>query len=269
VLDSLGFVDAVRGLPEQLAAAHAAARDALAGAALPAATDLTSIAVLGMGGSGISGDVLAAAASHDLCLPVQVHKQIRTPAYIGPRTLVLAVSYSGDTEETVSMARGAIDAGAPVIAISSGGELARLATESGALHLACPGGYRHRSAIGALVALTEDPVQTVRQEAYATLAVLAGQGGRVHLAWALQQLPPERRAERLEGLTSVDRMLAERLQRLFERDELRTATDPEGLRDDAPWVRACEEGMTWDDLPPSPPGRSTDSTTRPETAAQG
>jgi HEAT repeat protein len=127
----------------------------------------------------------------------------------------------------------------------------------------------HRSAIGALVALTEDPVQTVRQEAYATLAVLAGQGGRVHLAWALQQLPPERRAERLEGLTSVDRVLAERLQRLFERDELRTATDPEGLRDDAPWVRACEEGMTWDDLPPSPPGRSTDSTNRPETAAQG
>ena len=85
-------------------------------------------------------------------LPVQVHKQLRTPAYIGPRTLVLAVSYSGDTEETVSMARGAIDAGASVIAISSGGELARLATESGALHLACPGGYMPRAAIGALVA---------------------------------------------------------------------------------------------------------------------
>ena len=109
MLDTLGFVDAVRGLPEQLADAHAATRDALAGAALPAAADITSIAVLGMGGSGISGDVLAAAASGDLCLPVSVHKQIRTPAYIGPRTLVFAVSYSGDTEETVSMARGAIE----------------------------------------------------------------------------------------------------------------------------------------------------------------
>jgi len=127
----------------------------------------------------------------------------------------------------------------------------------------------HLSAIGALVALTEDPVHTVRQEAYATLAVLAAQGGRVRLAWALQQLPPERRAERLERLAHVDRVLAERLQRLFERDELRAATDPEGLRDDAPWVRACEEGMTWDDLPTSPSGRPHGSPSRPETTAQG
>lgn len=152
MLDSLGFVEAVRGLPEQLAAAHAAARDALAGASLPAAADLTSIAVLGMGGSGISGDVLAAAASHELCLPVQVHKQLRTPAYIGPHTLVFAVSYSGDTEETVSMTRGAIEAGARVVVVASGGELARLAAEAGALHLACPGGYMPRAAIGALIA---------------------------------------------------------------------------------------------------------------------
>lgn len=126
----------------------------------------------------------------------------------------------------------------------------------------------HVAAIGALVALTEDPVHTVRQEAYATLAVLAGKGGRVRLAWALQQLPAERRAERLERLALVDRVLAERLQRLFERDELRTATDPEGLRDDAPWVRACEEGQTWDDLPSAPPGRSATPPARPETAAQ-
>jgi glucose/mannose-6-phosphate isomerase len=152
MLDTLGFVDAVRGLPEQLAAARAATADALAGATLPAATDLTSIAVLGMGGSGISGDVLAAAASGDLCLPVSVHKQIRTPAYIGPRTLVFAVSYSGDTEETVSMTRGALEAGAQVVAVSSGGELARMAADAGAVHVPCPTGYMPRAAIGTLIA---------------------------------------------------------------------------------------------------------------------
>ncbi|MFM7061212.1 MAG: bifunctional phosphoglucose/phosphomannose isomerase [Actinomycetes bacterium] len=152
MLDSLGFVEAVSGLPEQLAAARASTAEALAGVALPGAGDLTSIAVLGMGGSGISGDVLAAAASGELCLPVVVHKQIRTPAYIGPRTLVFAVSYSGDTEETVAMTRGAIEAGARVVTVSSGGELARLAADAGALHVPCPPGYMPRAAIGTLIA---------------------------------------------------------------------------------------------------------------------
>jgi len=151
-LDSLNFLEAVRGLPEQIADAHVAARDALRGASLPAPVDLTSIAVLGMGGSGISGDVLASVGSNELSLPVLVHKQIRTPAYIGERTLVFAVSYSGETEETVAMTRGAIAAGARVVVVSSGGELARMANESGALHLSCPPGFMPRAAIGALVA---------------------------------------------------------------------------------------------------------------------
>ena len=77
---------------------------------------------------------------------------ICTPAYIGPRTLVLAVSYSGDTEETVSMTRGALEAGAQVVVVSSGGELARMAADAGATHLPCPPGYMPRAAIGTLVA---------------------------------------------------------------------------------------------------------------------
>lgn len=123
----------------------------------------------------------------------------------------------------------------------------------------------HRSAMGPLVRLTEDPVETVRQQAYATLATLAAQGGRVRLAWELQQLPTERRAERLERLARVDRVLAERVRVLLDRDELRNASDPEGLRDDAPWVRSCEEGRTWDEVPQSPPGRTHATSTEPAT----
>ena len=61
--DSLGFLDAVAGLPEQLIAAHDAAAAALSADALPAAADIHNIVVLGMGGSGISGDVLASVAN--------------------------------------------------------------------------------------------------------------------------------------------------------------------------------------------------------------
>jgi glucose/mannose-6-phosphate isomerase len=146
--DSLGFLDAVAGLPEQLAAAHEAAGE-VATDALPAAESIRNIVILGMGGSGIAGDVVNSVSSGVLPVPVTVMKQIRTPRFVGPGTLAFAVSYSGDTEETLSMARGAADAGATLVTISSGGALAGLPAT---LHFPCPPGLMPRAALGALVA---------------------------------------------------------------------------------------------------------------------
>ncbi len=150
--DSLRFLDAVAGLPEQLVDAHQAAGAALTAEALPAADEIHNIVVMGMGGSGIAGDVLAAVANGTLPVPVTVMKQYRTPAFVGPHTLAFAVSYSGGTEETLSMTSGALDAGAQVVAVSSGGELAELVRGRGGLHVECPPGYMPRAALGALVA---------------------------------------------------------------------------------------------------------------------
>src|SRR5262245_25967652 len=149
--DSEHFLDAVRGLPEQLTAAHEAAGE-LRVSRLPDASAVRNIVVLGMGGSGIAGDVVAAAYNDELPVPCTVLKQYRAPAFVGPGTLAFAVSYSGNTEETVSMARAAVDCGATLVAISHGGALADLAAERGALHVPCPGGYLPRAALGALVA---------------------------------------------------------------------------------------------------------------------
>jgi glucose/mannose-6-phosphate isomerase len=148
--DSLGFLDAVAGLPEQLAGAHEVAAEVHADA-FPRA-DIRNIVVLGMGGSGISGDVVAAAFNDELPVPVTVLKQIRVPAFVGPDTLAFAMSYSGDTEETLSMAASAVEKGAQLVAISSGGKLAELARGANALHMPCPPGFLPRAAIGALVA---------------------------------------------------------------------------------------------------------------------
>jgi glucose/mannose-6-phosphate isomerase len=149
-LDSLGFLDAVAGLPEQLEVAHEAAAE-IDLSSLPEGDDIDSIAVLGMGGSGMAGDVLQAVAS-SLPVPVSVLKQYRTPAFIGPRTLVFALSYSGNTEETVSMTRGAFEAGAPVVAVTFGGALDELAAEHRAVRVPCPPGLMPRGALGALLA---------------------------------------------------------------------------------------------------------------------
>jgi glucose/mannose-6-phosphate isomerase len=151
MVDSLGLVKAVRGLPEQLAGAHEAAA-ALDVSGLGNASDVANVAVLGMGGSGIAGDVLAAVAGGSLPVPVTVHKQYRTPHFVGPGTLAFAVSYSGDTEETLEMTTGALDAGARVVAVSRGGALARLARDRRALHVPCPDVPVPRAALGALVA---------------------------------------------------------------------------------------------------------------------
>lgn len=150
-LDTLNFLDAVAGLPEQLASAHESAAK-IDPANLPSAVGIANIVVCGMGGSGISGDVLAASSSGELTVPVIVSKQIRTPGFVGPNSLVFAVSYSGDTAETLAMARGAIDAGARVVCISVGGELKALAESAGAVHIPCVGGLMPRAALGALVA---------------------------------------------------------------------------------------------------------------------
>lgn len=151
--DSLGFLDAVCALPEQLADAHHAAA-ALDTDRFPPADGLRNIVVCGLGGSGISGDVLAAAANHELAVPVVVLRQLRVPRFVGPDSLVFAVSYSGGTDETLSMARGALDAGARVVAIAKAGSpLAQLVEKGGGLALpALEGIPVPRAAIGALVA---------------------------------------------------------------------------------------------------------------------
>jgi glucose/mannose-6-phosphate isomerase len=151
-VDSLGFGAALAQLPEQLTSAHEAAGE-LPAAALPDPARFDRIVTLGMGGSGIAGNVLQAVGTATLPVPVTVLKHYRTPAFVNDSTLAFALSYSGDTEETVEMARGALAAGATLVAISRGGALAALARESGSLHVECaPDILMPRLAIGALVA---------------------------------------------------------------------------------------------------------------------
>jgi glucose/mannose-6-phosphate isomerase len=154
--DSLDFLAAVAGLPEQLADAHASAvpqvAAAVASGLLPARDAIDNIVVLGMGGSGISGDVLASVANSALPVPVTVLKQYRCPKFVGPRTLAFAVSYSGGTEETESMAEGVVESGAKLVVVSKGSGLGSLADRAGALRITCPDGYLPRAALGALIA---------------------------------------------------------------------------------------------------------------------
>src|SRR5947207_3927672 len=139
-------------MPEQLTAAHEAAGK-IDATALPSAGDFDHIVTLGMGGSGIAGNIIQAVGTATLPVPLTVLRYYRTPRFVGPRTLAFAVSYSGNTEETLEMARGALAAGARLVTVSCGGELQRLAADADALHVPCVAGVpMPRVALGALVA---------------------------------------------------------------------------------------------------------------------
>src|SRR5262245_6715519 len=134
--DSLHMLDAVLGLPEQLAAAVDDARSVALADALHAGR-FDQVVVAGMGGSGIAGDILAAAAADVLSVPVFVVKHLGLPAFVGDRTLVVAMSYSGGTEETVLAAQAALDSGAPLVAVTCGGALGELAQRHDAMLVTC------------------------------------------------------------------------------------------------------------------------------------
>ena len=86
-----------------------------------------SIVVVGMGGSGILGDYLEALAYNKV--PVYTVKSPHLPGWVGDRDLVLAVSYSGNTLETLRCVEQVLSRGSPVVVITSGGRLGRLAEE--------------------------------------------------------------------------------------------------------------------------------------------
>ncbi|MBI2704225.1 MAG: bifunctional phosphoglucose/phosphomannose isomerase [Actinobacteria bacterium] len=146
-LDTVGMWDLTAGLPEQVEAALDLDIDL---DRLPAHDGIENVVVLGMGGSGIAGDVLREVAGPFMPVPVVVHKGYSIPNFIGESSLVFAVSFSGNTEETLEAATSAMMQGSKVIALSHGGELRDLAEGWEALHIQLPGGIpMPRAGIGA------------------------------------------------------------------------------------------------------------------------
>jgi len=131
-LDTLGMFAATASMPEQIATGVEAVADSGLAAGIADPDVITSVLVLGMGGSGLVGDFLAVTAGPFMSLPVVVVKNYVPPSYVDRRTLVLAVSFSGETEETLSAASIAAERGGQMVAVCTGGRLQALAGSWGA-----------------------------------------------------------------------------------------------------------------------------------------
>ena len=126
--DPKGMLAHIAGLPQQCAEAWFES----AQIQLPAAyRQVRSIVILGLGGSAIGGDLLRSLVSAECPVPILVHRDYDLPGFVDDHTLVLACSYSGNTEETLSGFDRAVSLGAPLVAVTTGGELGRRATVQG------------------------------------------------------------------------------------------------------------------------------------------
>ena len=109
-----------------------------------------NIVFSGMGGSAIGGDIIRSWLGPKVGVPIFVNRGYDIPPFVGPKTLFLAVSFSGNTAETLSALENALARKCMVMALSSGGKLEQRAKDKNLLfhRLEAPKGMAPRAALG-------------------------------------------------------------------------------------------------------------------------
>ena len=108
--------------------------------------EIRNVLVIGLGGSAFGGEITKNYTAGELKVPFEIVRDYTVPAYVSEHTLLICSSYSGNTEETLSMLEAAMPHNPKVVCITSGGKLKDIATEKGYDHIVIPGGYPPRSA---------------------------------------------------------------------------------------------------------------------------
>lgn len=132
----------IAAMPQQLAEAQRIFESANL-----ASTDqqFEHVVIVGLGGSGIGGTILADVMQMECPKPILSVKNYELPAYVGKTSLVIASSYSGNTEETLMAIEEAHRRGAHIAVVTSGGKLREMAETNSWNHVVVPGGNPPRS----------------------------------------------------------------------------------------------------------------------------
>ena len=138
-IDSKNMFDVIKNFPLQC-------REALSlSKGISVSGDVNNIVIIGMGGSAIAGDLLGSYLSSSN-VPIFTIRDYKLPNFVNEHSLVFAVSYSGNTEETLSALQDAKSRNAKIIGITSGGKLAKECDKV----IAIPSGLQPRAALGYL-----------------------------------------------------------------------------------------------------------------------
>ena len=196
--DSGGMLVHVAELPEQIAEGWRISRQLELPGPMP-----RSVAILGMGGSAIAGDLVKGIWADRISAPVEVLRGYDLPAWAGPETLVIASSRSGSTEETLRQLETALGRRCPVVCVTTGGAMKNVAQAARLPLAAFPDRGSPRSSVGwslsimagvleraGLLQLDESEIEAGVASARATAASCApgvptADNPAKQLAWAL------------------------------------------------------------------------------------
>jgi len=113
-----------------------------------AKTEFKNVVLTGLGGSGIGGSIVQNYVADKMSVPFLVNKDYFLPSFVNKDTLVIASSYSGNTEETLSAVNQALKAKATVVCITSGGKLSEISKKKNLDCILLPAGMPPRSCLG-------------------------------------------------------------------------------------------------------------------------
>ena len=125
-------------------------KDAL-GYIAPPFSDVSSICLCGIGGSAMCGDIMLDYLAPISDMYVSVIRSVSLPKWANAGTLVVVISYSGNTKEALDVFHDSLSKGLRTVCISSGGELIRKAKEKGVPFIQVPAGIQPRAALGYLL----------------------------------------------------------------------------------------------------------------------
>ncbi|MCM8760719.1 MAG: bifunctional phosphoglucose/phosphomannose isomerase [Candidatus Omnitrophica bacterium] len=145
--DHSGMINVIASFPEQCHdAIHIGLKAGIERSFLK--SSYNNIVCTGLGGSAVGADIARSYIAAKARIPLFVNRDYTLPAFVSEKTLVVASSYSGNTEETLSAYKDAKRKGARVVAITSGGVLKKMAESDGFPVIVIPGGMQPRCAVG-------------------------------------------------------------------------------------------------------------------------
>jgi glucose/mannose-6-phosphate isomerase len=175
----------------------------------PDYSDVDKVIILGMGGSAIGGDLVRSLAESEAMLPILVQRDYALPAFVDDRTLVIASSYSGNTEETLSAFEQALKTGSKKLAMTTGGRLKEIAEENNIPVFKIEYKAQPRAALGFSFLPTLGCLQKLgflsdkSADVAETVSVLEKLSAKIDEKVPLSRNPAKQLAQRLYGCLSV------------------------------------------------------------------